>query len=34
MENTVSCSRAFVIPSLSVQKLLPSTGIIAIDLPA
>jgi sulfite exporter TauE/SafE len=33
-ENNRSCSRAFVIPSLQIQKLLPETGRVRIDLPA
>jgi sulfite exporter TauE/SafE len=31
--NTFSCSRAFVIPSLGVEKLLPSTGTESISIP-
>ena len=33
-KNTQSCSRAFVIPSLNIQKVLPATGETVIDLPA
>jgi sulfite exporter TauE/SafE len=33
-ENTYSCSRAFVIPSLGIQKILPATGETTINLPA
>ena len=29
-----SCSRAFIIPALNVQKLLPATGEATIDIPA
>ncbi len=32
-ENTRSCSRSFVIPSLSIRQLLPETGSVRIDLP-
>ncbi len=32
--NNRSCSRSFVIPSLKIQKLLPETGTVQIDLPA
>jgi sulfite exporter TauE/SafE len=32
--NTQSCSRSFVIPSLGIQKLLPTTGQTVINLPA
>jgi uncharacterized protein len=32
--NTYSCARAFVIPSLGIQKILPTTGQTVIDLPA
>jgi len=32
--NTRSCSRAFVIPSLGVQKLLAATGEALVDIPA
>jgi uncharacterized protein len=32
--NTQSCSRSFVIPSLGIQKLLPATGQTEINLPA
>ena len=31
--NTYSCSRAFVIPALNFQKVLPATGTEIIDLP-
>jgi sulfite exporter TauE/SafE len=33
-QNTTSCARAFVIPGLSVEKLLPETGTVSIDIPA
>jgi len=33
-DRTLSCSRAFVIPALRVQVLLPETGVIPIDIPA
>ncbi len=33
-ENTVSCSRAFVIPALNVEVLLPETGTTPINIPA
>ena len=33
-EDTYSCARAFVIPSLAVEQLLPSTGQVAITIPA
>ncbi len=32
--DTYSCARAFVIPSLAVEQLLPSTGQVAIIIPA
>jgi hypothetical protein len=32
-KNTYSCSRAFIIPDLNFQKLLPATGTEVIDLP-
>jgi len=32
-DNTRSCARSFVIPSLSIQRLLPETGSVQIDLP-
>ncbi len=32
--DTQSCSRAFVIPALNVQELLPATGTISISIPA
>lgn len=32
--NTQSCSRAFVIPALNVQELLPATGTVSISIPA
>jgi sulfite exporter TauE/SafE len=32
--NTQSCARAFVIPSLNLQQVLPETGETVIDLPA
>jgi len=33
-DNIFSCSRAFVIPSLRIQKILPATGVETISLPA
>ncbi len=33
-KNTQSCSRAFVIPKLGLQKILPTTGTTVIDIPA
>lgn len=33
-DNTSGCSRAFVIPSLGIEKILPTTGTEIIDLPA
>lgn len=33
-KNTQSCSRAFVIPSLNIQKVLPATGETTLNLPA
>lgn len=33
-KNTNGCTRAFTIPSLGVQKILPATGTTTIDLPA
>ncbi len=32
--NTLSCSRAFVIPALNVEVILPQTGTTPIDIPA
>ena len=32
-ENTFSCSRAFVIPVLNEEVLLPATGIVQIQIP-
>ncbi len=32
--NTVSCSRAFVIPDLGVEEMLPKTGDVVVNLPA
>ncbi len=32
-ENTFSCSRAFVIPALNQEVLLPATGIVQIQIP-
>ena len=32
-KNTYSCSRAFVIPALNVEKLLPQTGTEAVSIP-
>jgi uncharacterized protein len=33
-KNTYSCARGFVIPALSVEQLLPSSGTVVIDIPA
>jgi hypothetical protein len=33
-KNTYSCSRGFVIPVLNVERLLPSSGTVLIDIPA
>jgi uncharacterized protein len=33
-KNTYSCSRAFVIPDMNYQKILPATGTVIIGLPA
>jgi hypothetical protein len=33
-KNTFDCSRALVLPSLSVQKILPASGAVDIALPA
>jgi sulfite exporter TauE/SafE len=32
-DNTRSCSRAFVIPALNVEKLLPATGVVGVYIP-
>lgn len=32
-ENTFSCTRAFVIPALGIQQILPETGTVTLDLP-
>ncbi len=32
--NTQSCSRAFVIPALNIQELLPETGTVSVAIPA
>ena len=32
-DNTTSCSRAFVIPSLGVETILPRTGTVSIEIP-
>jgi hypothetical protein len=32
-ENTTSCSRAFVIPALGVETILPRTGTVPIEIP-
>lgn len=32
--NTYSCTRAFVIPSLNIQQILPESGVTTFDLPA
>jgi plastocyanin domain-containing protein len=33
-KNTFSCARDFLIPVLRIEKLLPQTGKVSIDLPA
>jgi uncharacterized protein len=33
-KDTYSCSRAFTIPELSIEKILPKTGTVIVDLPA
>jgi sulfite exporter TauE/SafE len=33
-ENTYSCSRAFLIPDLGVEVILPETGVVPISIPA
>ncbi len=33
-ENTYSCSRAFMIPDLGVEVILPETGVVPIEIPA
>lgn len=33
-DHTQSCSRAFVIPRLRIERLLPETGTVSIDIPA
>jgi plastocyanin domain-containing protein len=33
-KNTGGCARAFVIPTLGVQQILPPTGTTMIDVPA
>jgi len=33
-ENTISCARSFVIPSLGVEEILPRTGSVEIAIPA
>ena len=33
-ENTTSCARAFVIPALGVETILPRTGTVPIEIPA
>lgn len=33
-DNTVSCARAFVIPDLNVEQVLPQTGSVPIQIPA
>jgi sulfite exporter TauE/SafE len=33
-DNTYGCARAFVIPALNVQRLLPPTGVEVLELPA
>jgi plastocyanin domain-containing protein len=32
--NTRSCSRSFVIPRLNVERLLPETGMVLVEIPA
>jgi plastocyanin domain-containing protein len=32
-ENTVSCARAFVIPALGVEEILPRTGTVSVNIP-
>jgi len=32
-ENMYSCTRAFVIPALGIQQILPATGTVTLDLP-
>ena len=32
-QDTYSCARGFVIPALSVERLLPSTGTVIVDIP-
>jgi hypothetical protein len=32
--NTYSCARDFVIPALGVEKLLPQSGTVPVDIPA
>jgi plastocyanin domain-containing protein len=33
-QNVRSCSRAFIIPALGVQEILPATGETVIEIPA
>jgi uncharacterized protein len=33
-DNTRSCSRAFVIPALNIERLLPATGVVSVNIPA
>lgn len=33
-KDTYSCSRAFVIPALNMQRILPDTGTVSFDIPA
>jgi uncharacterized protein len=33
-KNTFSCSRAFLIPALNVEEILPETGVVPISIPA
>ncbi len=33
-DNTRGCSRAFTIPALGIEEVLPATGTVTIDLPA
>jgi plastocyanin domain-containing protein len=32
-DEVYSCSRAFVIPSLKVEEMLPATGTVTVDIP-
>jgi plastocyanin domain-containing protein len=33
-DETYSCARALVVPSLGIQRELPATGTVVIDVPA